>query len=798
MDNDGDLDVYMLNHSVHSSKTFGKTDLRREVDSLAGDRIYRNDNNSFTDISAASGIYRSQIGYGLGIGHCDINNDGFTDIFISNDFTENDYLYINNQDGTFTDVYPEMADHTSLSSMGCDLADFNNDGLTDVLTLDMLPANEIVRKSTIGEDPKEIFDMKLSYGYMPQYKRNTLQLNRGNGTFSDIAMMAGIYATDWSWSTLLADFDNDGWKDLFISNGIPGRPNDIDYLNFIEKNEIANNPNIPDSVIANKMPPGRVANYFFKNNTDLTFKDTSVEWGVAPGRITNGTAYCDLDNDGDLDLLLNNLDAPAVIKENTSNKDTSLHFLGLDLIGNQRNTKAIGAKVEVYHDENYQMFEHYTVRGFKSSVDSRIHIGLAHNDIVDSIRISWPGGKMTTLRSVRADQFLKVTQTTATEFSHSKSTKNTPFISIDSKALGVDYQHAENRFIEFNREPLIPHMHSREGPAIAVADVNGDGLDDFYVGGAKHQPGCIYIQGKLGFKLTTQSSLMRDELIEDVDASFFDFDKDGDQDLVVVSGGNEFDGDSPNRQPRLYLNDGSGKFNFLPNAFEHIYQTGSCLAICDFDDDGWLDIFFGSQVVPWNYGSSPKSYLAKNVQGKSFLDQSVLLPENGKIGMINDAAWVDLNGKGNKSLVLAGEWMDITILNFNGKEFVKKTIPETTGWWKTINFIDIDEDGDMDLLGGNLGLNTKLKASKQEPINLYLQDFDRNGKLDAIMTMGSKSNESIFTTKSILESQIPSLRKKFSTAKAYAEASLKEMLGDNLTKATKLTAVENAIRDFYQ
>jgi hypothetical protein len=790
MDNDGDLDVYLLNHSVHTSKSFGNTQLRNEVDSLAGDRIYRNDHNYFTDVSAESGIYRSQIGYGLGLGHCDINKDGFADIFISNDFTENDYLYINNRDGTFTDVYPEMADHTSLSSMGCDLADFNNDGLTDVLTLDMLPADEITRKSTIGEDPKEIFDMKLSYGYMPQYKRNTLQLNRGNGTFSDIAIMAGIHATDWSWSPLFADFDNDGWKDIFISNGIPGRPNDIDYLHFIERSEIIHNPNIPDTMISNKMPPGLVANYFFKNNTDLTFKDVSRAWGVAPGRITNGIAYCDLDNDGDLDLVLNNLDAQAVIKENTSSKDTSVHFLALDLIGNKGNTRAIGAKVEVYHEANYQMYEHYTVRGFKSSVDPRIHIGLGKDRLVDSIRVTWPGGNITNLRDIRADQFLQLYQSEATEATHTKPAKNILFTSIAGKELGVDYQHRENRFIEFNREPLIPHMHSREGPAIAVADVNGDTLDDFFVGGAKHQAGRIYLQGKHGFELTQQTSLMQDELMEDVDADFIDFDKDGDMDLVVVSGGNEFDGESPNRQPRLYSNDGAGKFTSLRQTFKNMYQTGSCLAIHDFDGDGWQDIFFGSQVMPWNYGLSPKSYLVKNEKGKSFLDYSEYLPDHGKLGMINDAIWVDMEGKGEKSLVLAGEWMDITILKFNGVEFERKTIPESSGWWKTINCIDIDEDGDMDILGGNLGLNTKLKASKQEPINLYDKDFDRNGKPDAVMTTGSKKDESIFTSMDILVSQIPSVGKKFLTGRSYAEASVKEILGDDLDKTTKLTATE--------
>ena len=790
MDNDGDLDVYLLNHSVHSQRSFGDISLRLEIDSLAGDRLYRNDDNYFTDISPTSGIYRSQIGYGLGVGLSDINKDGFTDIFIANDFMENDYLYLNNRDGTFIDVYTDMADYTSLSSMGSDLADFNNDGLVDIITVDMFPEDEVIGKSIVGEDPLEIFRMKLKLGYMAQYKRNTLQLNRGDGTFSDIAMMAGVHATDWSWAPLFADFDNDGWKDLFISNGIKRRPNDLDYLKFIEREDIVNNLEIPDSILLSHMPSGEVSNYFYRNNKDLTFEDVSVEWGVAAKLITQGVAYGDLDNDGDLDLVLNNLDALAVIKENRISSDTSSHFLGLDLMGVGGNTKAIGAKIEVFYRGEYQFFELFPVRGFKSSVDTRLHIGLGNTKVIDSIRIIWPGGGKTALYEVEVNRILKLREPEASVSGKSIVPTSTLFTSVTNKELAVDYVHRENTFIEFNREPLIPHMHSQEGPALAVADINSDGLDDFFVGGAKHQEGSIYLQIEGGFTLTEQMALVQDKLAEDVDASFFDFDKDGDQDLVVVSGGNEFQGDSPNRKPRLYLNDGNGTFTLHPGSFDGVYQTGSCIAVYDFDNDGWKDVFLGSLVVPWNYGLAPKSYLLKNDGGRTFIDVSRHLPNNGVLGMINDAAWIDLNGNGKKSLVLAGEWMDISILSSNGAEFEISTIPESSGWWKTINHADYDGDGDEDLLVGNMGLNSKLKATKKRPLNLYLDDFDQNGKLDAVMTYTIMGEEFIFASRDVLESQIPSIESKFRTNKSFAEASPKDIFGDGLSQAEKLTVKE--------
>ncbi len=781
MDRDGDLDVYLLNHSVHSATSFGDARLRLDQDTLAGDRLYRNDDNYFKDISSEAGIYQSQIGYGLGIALSDINSDGFTDIFIANDFAENDYLYLNNGDGTFKEVFTQWATHSSLSSMGCDIADYNNDGLADLVVLDMLPAQSALTKSIVGEDPGEIFRMKMNQGYMPQYKRNTLQLNRGHGHFSEVAMLAGIHATDWSWAPLFADFDNDGWKDLFISNGISGRPNDLDYLNYINREDVINSPDISDSTLLAQMPAGKVPNYFYRNTRDLGFENTSETWGVLPNLITQGVAYSDLDNDGDLDLVLNNTDTLAFIKQNRASEDSSKQYLSLQLQGIGGNTAAIGAKIEAYYGEQYQMLENYPTRGFKSSVDSRVHLGLGTAKVVDSLIINWPYGMQSRHYDLAANQFLKISAP-AVDSSVLKSSHPPQlplFKKITNHELGVDYKHNENTFIEFNREPLLPFTHSQEGPAVAIGDLNNDGLDDWFIGGAKHQSGSIYIQDNLGFRITTQPALQADRVAEDTDARFFDFDQDGDLDLLVVSGGNEFEGNSINRQPRLYINDGLANFNLLTGALDNVFQTGSCLAIYDFDGDGWQDLFLGSLAVPWNYGSAPKSYLLKNDEGTAFTDVSDLLPNQGLMGMVTAALWVDLHGEGAKSLVVAGEWMDLQILTWQNDGFLAKPLEGSAGFWKSLDYVDYDHDGDLDILGGNMGLNSIFKASKEAPLRLYLEDFDQNGTIDPLITHVNNGQESIFAARELLERQIPSIRTLFTSNQQYAQATIKQVIGKN-------------------
>jgi hypothetical protein len=791
MENDGDLDVYLLNHSVHTSGSFGSIELRNDIDSLAGDRLYRNDNGYFNDITAASGIYTSQVGYGLGIGLTDVNRDGFTDIYISNDFLENDYLYVNNGDGTFKESFASMTTHTSLSSMGNDLADFNNDGLVDIITLDMLPQDEIVRKSTVGDDPQDIFRMKMSFGYMKQYSRNTLQLNRGNGSFSEIGMLAGVHSTDWSWSPLFADLNNDGLKDLFISNGIVGRPNDLAYIDFIERPDIKGNPNIKDKEYLDNMPGGAARNYFIKNNGDLTFSDMSGSWSTDLLGITNGTAYVDLDNDGDLDIVMNNLNRKSILKENLSRKDSLNHFLNIELVGIGLNSKSIGSNISVYTMGQLQFFEVFPVRGFKSSGDTRIHVGLGNNERADSILIHWPDGKLSALYNVRADQFIKINQANAGERQKVIESYQPMFSEVPVSEIGIDYKHQENRFIEFNREALIPHMNSMEGPALAVGDLNGDGLDDFYLGGAKHQEGQIYVQKSSGFVSSSQKALIEDKTTEDVDAELFDFDNDGDLDLLVVSGGNEFSGEDFNRQPRLYLNDGDGGFVKADGIFQDVYQNGSVVAVHDFDGDGWSDIFLGTLTVPWNYGVIPKSYLLRNLEGEALQDVSDLLKENGQLGMINDASWADLDGNGQKDLVLAGEWMNIKILLAEDGKFKAIEIPNSSGWWKSIDVMDADGDGDMDLIGGNLGLNTKLRASSEYPVKLLINDFDKNGKLDQVMTYAVNGKESIYPSYRDITKQIPAISDRFATAREYASATIQELFGkDDLNQASVLISNE--------
>ena len=715
-----------------------------------------------------------------------------TDIFVANDFMENDFLYLNNHDGTFTEAYHNMVDYTSLSSMGCDLADFNNDGLVDIATLDMLPEDDQISKTTVGEDPPEIFQMKLKMGYMPQYKRNMLQLNRGDGTFSDIAMLAGVHTLLIGVGHLfLQILDNDGWKDLFISNGIKGRPNDIQYLRFINSEEVTGNPDLPDSVLyTGKCPEVQFQTTFFRNNRDLTFEnDASVSWGATTEIITNGAAYGDLDNDGDLDLVLNNLDTVAVIKENTMDGDSLKNYLQLNLLGSGANTKAIGAKIRVYYHGNFQYCELFPVRGFKSSIDYRVHVGMGNYHTVDSLIVTWPGGAQSALYELKTNQLITLTQPEREVPTDAQDQPGSLFTTLSSSQLGVDFVHRENNFIEFNREPLIPHMHSREGPALAIGDINGDGLDDFFIGGAKHQSGRLYLQTQSGFVYSNQPAFTQDQVAEDVASSFFDFDQDGDQDLIVVSGGNEFQGESENRKPRLYLNDGNGKYSKLSNAFPGVYQTGSCVAIHDYDGDRWPDVFLGSQVEPWNFGIAPQSYLLKNDQGKGFIDVSGKLPNQGVLGMINDAQWVELNGNG-KSLVLAGEWMDVLIMNVSNESFQIGNIPNSSGWWKSVDHVDYDHDGDQDLLLGNLGLNSKIKASVQYPVNLYLEDFDQNGKLDAIITTTSNGQESIFSPRILLERQIPVIGSSLPSNMLFVDASPTDLFGERFFETKKASVVE--------
>ncbi len=802
-DLDGDLDMYMLNHSVHSNGTYGKSDLRTEFHPLAGDKLMRNEGGHFVDVTKESGIYSSALGYGLGITVGDINWDGYPDIYVGNDFHENDYLYINNGDGTFTEALDASIQHTSRFSMGNDVGDFNNDGLPDILSLDMLPENQQMLKSSASEDAYDIYYFKLSFGYNHQFARNTLQLNLGNGHFSEIALLSGVAATDWSWSGLFADLDLDGHKDIFVSNGIKRRMNDLDYINFISNDAIQHrlegDLTSEDLALVSKMPVVKIPNYVFRNNGDLTFEDVSETWNLNNESFSNGAVYVDLDNDGDLDLVSNNIDQEAFVYRNNTltasdQGNPENNYLKVKFAGSSPNSFGIGAKIIIPTAEGKITAEQFPTRGYQSAVSSDLVLGLGKMASVDSLIVIWPDLQFEILNNIRPNQAITLKQENAGgRYSFQK--QRAPVFKDITTALSVAYKHEENNFIEFNREGLIPHMNSTEGPALAVGDVNGDGLDDFFVGGAKRQPASLFLQTDSGFVLSTQEIFREDSVHEDVDATFADVDGDEDLDLIVVSGGNEFKNNEAPLQLRIYSNDGRGRLSKVENMQPAVFVNGSCIEATDFDLDGDIDLFVGGGVVPWNYGQNPQSYLLENNGTGSFTDVTLeKAPELQEVGMIKSAEWADLDKDGYPDLVLAGEWMPMTIFkNKNGslEKLNVNGLRESNGWWNTLSIADIDNDGDLDILAGNLGLNSKLKASTEAPVQLFVKDFDGNGKSEQILFHYVGGEKYLFATKDELVKQLPGLKNKFIKYADFAKAVPGDIFPeDALEDAQKLEAYE--------
>lgn len=803
-DLDGDLDMYLLNHSVHSSRSYGDASLRYERDSLAGDRLYRNDGLNgrrvFNEVTKEAGIFSSQIGYGLGINVSDINNDGYPDIYISNDFHENDYLYINNGNGTFSEKLTEQMEHTSRSSMGNDVGDINNDGLLDVFVLDMLPEDVKTRQMSGGEDDMELFDLKLKYGYHDQFVRNTLQLNLGGGNFSEIGRLAGVYATDWSWSPLICDLDNDGWKDLFITNGIFRRANDLDYVKFLTGgnrfNSTKDNSKVPDKELYEKMPLNPNTSYLFKNNRDLTFSNKAVECGITRKSFCNGSTYADLDNDGDLDLIVNNINEEAFIYRNNSENKPNNHFLSISLKGNRLNPNAIGARVTVYSGGQQQIAEQFPVRGFLSSTSEVLHFGLDSSKIVDSLIVRWPDLSSQTIRNFQGDKLIDLDIKDAkklalvAEYQSDKEKSFSP-VQID----GLQFRHKEDSYSDFNRERLIPHSLTNEGPALAAGDVNGDGLDDLFVGGATGQPAMLFIQQKQGnFR---PIKFPDNTFSDDVDAAFFDADGDGDLDLYVVHGGNELAVGDPLLADKLWINDGKGIFKEAkPGALPFAANNGSCVRPGDFDGDGDIDLFVGSRSVPGAYGWSPNQVLLENDGTGHFKDITDLSAGGLKnIGMVTDAKWMDYDKDDDSDLVLAGEWMNVSIFQNDQGKFTDVTrtagLSETSGWWNCLEVVDIDGDGDLDMVAGNLGLNSILKASQKEPIEMYLNDFDNNGSPDQVISSYQNGISYPVASFDELVSQLPDLKRKYPNYSDFAGKTIvdlfgKEKMGKSIVKKAVL------------
>ncbi len=781
-DLDGDLDLFLLNHSVHPIRTYGKGKLRQEINELSGDKLFKNEDGRFIEVSKESGIFQGKIGYGLDVSISDLNNDGYPDIYVGNDFFENDYLYINQKDGTFKEIISNdetKLGHTTHFSMGNDMADINNDGLTDIISLDMLPENIKSYKTSGSEFGNQIYSEYLKNGYHPQYMQNTLHLNNGNTVFQEIAFVAGIAATEWSWSPLLADLDNDGYKDIFISNGIKGATNDMDFINFIANKNIQKRINKgmsqDDLAFTNELPEKKVSNYFFRNNTNLTFSNTTESWFKNIPSFSNGAVYTDLDNDGDLDIVVNNVNEKAFIIENNSETLTKNNYLKITFKGASKNKFGIGAKVILHLDSTTITNENFSSRGYLSSVAPDLTIGIGKHKIIDSLTVIWPGGKFQKLKNldVNMSLTLKYTESTGNYYNQNSTSKHL----LTNVASPINFKHKEHPSYEFNREPLIPYTKGYEGPSIAIADVNNDGSDDIYIGGAKKQTGVLYIQNKKDeFSISLQEDFENNSINEDTDNLFFDADNDGDQDLLVVSGGNEFtSGEALN--PRLYINE-NGKFK-LGEAFSTFEINASVVKAFDFDVDGDLDIVIGANATPQQFGISAKNYLFENDGKGNFKDISnTNALDFSTIGLIEDIAIVDVNNDQLLDIVAVGHWMPISIFINDGKHLKLQSdnnLLNTNGWWNTIKVEDFDKDGDLDFIVGNWGLNTRLKASKQEPITLYTNDFDDNGSIEPLMTYFYQGLETPFSSKDDLVKQMPFLNKKYLSYSAFANAKFNEL-----------------------
>ncbi len=792
-DLDGDLDVFLLGHSLHPNSNFGRGSQRTRVDSINGDKLLENKNGLFYDASAKANIFSSHIGYGLGISTSDINQDGYPDIFIGNDFFEDDYLYINQRDGTFKEVNTTEGTlgHTSHFSMGNDIADINNDGLSDIISVDMLPEHLETLKTSGTEFNYNIFTNNLKAGYQPQFMQNTLHINEGNVQFKETAFLSGISSTEWSWSPLLADFNNNGYKDIYITNGILGATNDMDFINFISNENIQKrlgskmtNKELP---FIDEIPEKKTTNYFFENNKNATFTNRSNQWIDGTPSFSNGSSYADLDNDGDLDIIVNNVNETAYLLENkTRQQSDSLHYLTVQLRDTtSNNILGIGSKIFVYTPDAQQFFENYTTRGFLSSVSPEIFIGLGQNEIIDSLKIIWPDQSYQLHKNIPVDR--KITIQKNSLKTKKQTLKKSDYVSFKNDSL-ISFIHRDNVSFEFSRDPLIPYASTNLSKSIKVGDLNNDGLDDLIGLGAKGKQTLLYYQQKdRSFKNIQLDSSENFIINEDIDALIIDINNDNLNDLIIVSGGNEIKKGKP-LQPRLYINSQDG-LQFKESIFSNYEMNASSIKAIDIDNDGDLDINITSDLIPQQFAATPSQYIFRNDENANFTDISDTFGKPLKnIGNVKDIIWEDINNNGFLDAILIGHWIAPTLFINDGKTLTKSTTTfgNHKGWYNTLKVADFDKDGDLDIIAGNWGFNTRLKASQKQPIELYLEDFDNNGKTDPILTYYYQGTRTTLATKDELVKQLPHLNKEYLSYNAFAKANIEYLFSaSKLESATK-------------
>ena len=801
-DRDGDLDMFLLQNSSYPVNKLGYQNIRNQRDPLAGQKLFKNNSTDkqkphFEDVSEQAGIYGSLIGFGLGITIGDVNNDLWLDIYISNDFYERDYLYLNQQNGTYKEVSKDQMGHESLSSMGADIADINNDGELDIFSTDMLPWDDFRLKTTMVYEDHNLTRLKTENDFFNQYSRNMLQLNNGDGSFSEVGTLAGVQATDWSWGALIFDMDNDGNKDLFVANGIFKNVTDQDFVQFLNDDATMAPYKSGQKVFGyqdfvDKIKETPIPNYAFRNEGNLNFKNKATDWGLAKPSFSSGAAYGDLDNDGDLDLVVNNTNQPFVLYKNTAIEKNKTHFLRVKLKGYAQNTFGIGTRVSLYAGGQTQILEQMPNRGFESSVDYTLVFGLGTQTKIDSVRVVWTDGKMQRIAGPKTDTDLLISHENANEYFKVKTQKalNQPFKDITAQSK-LDFAHEENFYVDYDRDPLLKQMYSRLGPALAVADVNGDGLDDVFVGAASGRTKKMFVQEANGtFKEQSTVGLNSDPSAEVVAAQFFDADKDGDLDLLTVTGGNDFMPTDFALTDFLYLNDGKG--NFMKDAkFPIIQESGSCAAAIDFDLDGDVDIFVGGRLIGSKYGLSvPQQLYVNDGKGGFTMQIANRIPESTTLGMVTDAVWADLNNDRFPELIVVQDWGAVVVFeNQKGQQLVPIEIENTNGWWNRIKPVDLDNDGDLDFVVGNLGRNSRICADAEKPAELYVKDVDNNGTTEAMITCASEDGKNYpMLLKNELQKSVPSIKKNFIYFADYAKKPINEVFkNDELEGATVRT-----------